>query len=269
MTEERCHICGEPASYTCNECKRPVCAKHHLGSGYDIWAGACQQCMEKTEQRTWEILKARQKKAEQAEDSPAPDPPAPAVPAEPPAQTAPAGPPPEDPPASHRGNIVRRLFSRGGQRQQKGPSPPDIDLHLRGLLGEHQDRVFTYLGRPEHVADLSMRGGPLADKEIYNLEYYSKGLRFYRGEGPEILSIHFIHSSFDQYRTYPREILPGLRVGMTRWQIDTLLGMPKPDAGSSKWKSYATDTLPTIDNLEVLYADADNPDAESVIIAIG
>ena len=131
--------------------------------------------------------------------------------------------------------------------------------------------MFTYLGRPQHVADLSKRGGTLADQESYHLEYHAKGLRFYRRARPEILSIHFIHSGFEKYQTYPREILPGLRVGMTRWEIDTLLGMPKPDdAGSSKWKSYATDALPSpIGNLEVLYADADDPDAASVIIAIG
>jgi hypothetical protein len=166
---------------------------------------------------------------------------------------------------------MRRLLTRGGQRQQKGPSSSDVDLHLRGLLNQHQDRVFTYLGRPQHVAELSSRGGALAGQEIYHLEYYSKGLRFYRRAQPEILSIHFIHSSFEKYQAYPREILSGLRVGMTRWEIDTLLGMPMPDDGDSKskWKSYATDTLPTIDNLEVLYADADDPDAASIIIAIG
>jgi hypothetical protein len=33
--------------------------------------------------------------------------------------------------------------------------------------------------------------------------------------------------------------------------------------------SPITDTLPTIDNLEVLNADADDPDAASIIIATG
>lgn len=326
MTEERCHICGKPASYICNECKRPVCAEHHLDSGYDIWAGACQQCMEETERRTWENLKARQR---EAEDSPTADPPAPADPPDSPkgrlvvlreyaVEPAESDPPPD----IDRDYVVRWLLAvaftiamgvlvmlslqagqilgvllfgglgarmiwamwtsdsfrwllgRVGQRRQRTPkpSPSDIDLHLRSLLNQHQDRVFTYLGRPEHVADLSMRGGPLADQEIYNLEYYSKGLRFYRREDPEILSIHFIHSGFDSYQTYPREILPGLRVGMTRREIDALLGPPEPDdpgARRGKWKTYNTDTLPTIDNLEVLYADADDPDAASIIIAIG
>lgn len=255
MAEAQCHICGEPASDTCRWCQRPACFEHTMDDG----SGVCHQCM---------LEATIPGDSSESADMPAPIAPA----ADDPPTEAPAEAAAEES-ASDRDTFMRRLLGRGGPRKQKGPKAPAVDLHLRGLLNQHQDRVFAYLGRPENVADLSMRGGPLADQEIFNLEYYSKGLRFYRRGDPAILSIHFMHSDFDSYQTYAKEILPGLRVGMTRGEIDAVLGAPRPDdpgTESGKWKSYRTDDLPpAIGNLEVFYAQADDPDAASVIIAIG
>jgi hypothetical protein len=54
---------------------------------------------------------------------------------------------------------------------------------------------------------------------------------------------------YDRYQTYPREIVAGLRVGMTRSTIDDLLGPPEPpdvwdNPDERQWLTYRPARLP-------------------------
>jgi len=66
-----CHMCGEPAEYTCDECGRPVCETHRCGTDMEMYYGACEACFKRLETIRWENYKRRQQEQETPVAAPA------------------------------------------------------------------------------------------------------------------------------------------------------------------------------------------------------